>query len=181
MRTIARAFSWAVLGLAACHSRAPKILDAGARFDAAEMAGTSGPAEMAPTQLEVTIIAELLDAGTLPVRFSPGERPEIPPAQALLVETNLPLQNYRLRAFDEADRAMVSDDRAEDADGGIRYRIRFPEPLKSGHRYALVLDAQTGPQLLDSFGRSHQDVRLELRVAGERAKEQPAPKRRRRR
>lgn len=119
----------------------------------------------------------------LSIPFSGGERPEIPPAQALVVESNLALQNYRVRVFDEADRAMVSDDVAESADAGIRYRIEFPEPLKTGHRYSVIVDAQTGPELLDAFGRSHQDVRLEFRIAGEKAKPEPPqpPKRRRRR
>ena len=183
MRSLACGFTWAVLGLAACSDRgAAHPIGSAGGVDAAEGAAPANPPpSTAPAHLEVTISAEVQDAGTLPVPFAPGERPEIPPAHALILETNLPLESYRVRVFDEVDRAMVSNDRAQDADGGIRYRVEFPEPLKSGHRYTVVLDAQTGPELLDSSGRAHDDVRLELRIAGEKVKEQPPPKRRRRR
>ena len=179
MKWIAAVLTGALLGLAACQERAPTP---SAAIDAADhgIRGTQAPPH--PSQLEVTVTAEVIDAGSLAIPLSRDGRPEIPPARALLVETNLPLQNYRVRVFDEADRAMVSNDDAEDSDGGIRYRIEFPEPLKSGHRYAVSVDAQTGPELVDSFGRSHDDVRLEFRIAGEKVKDQPpAAKRRRRR
>ncbi|HYX93182.1 MAG TPA: hypothetical protein VE782_16570 [Myxococcaceae bacterium] len=124
--------------------------------------------------------AEVPDAGSVPIPKSAEAPPEIPPVQALVLETNLALQNYRVRVFDEADRAMVSDDEAEDADGGVRYRIQFPQPLATGHRYAMVVDAQTGPELIDSLGRSHDDFRLEFRIAGDKERPRPsAPPRKR--
>jgi hypothetical protein len=180
MRSIPLALTWALLGLAACRDRSAQTPVRSAGSDAA-----GDPSSAAPSrELEVTVNAEVPDAGMLAIPFFREDRPEIPPARALLVETNLPLQNYRVRVFDEADRAMVSDDDAEDADGGVlgvRYRIEFPEPLKTGHRYAVVVDAQTGPELLDSLGRPHDDVRLEFRIAGEKVKPQQAPPKRRRR
>jgi hypothetical protein len=169
-----------VLGLAACRER-QEAPGAAPAADAADPGVGTTAAPPRPSQLEVTVTAEVIDAGSLAIPFSGDGRPEIPPARALLVETNLPLQNYRVRVFDEVDRGMVSNDDAEDTDGGIRYRIEFPEPLKSGHRYTVSVDAQTGPELLDSHGRAHDDVRLEFRIAGEKVKDQPPPPKRRRR
>jgi hypothetical protein len=144
-------------------------------------AGLNPPPEPRKPDLQVTVTAQTADAGPLAIPFSAEGGPEIPPVEALVLVTNLALQNYRVRVFDEADRTMVSDDEEEDGDGGIRYRIQFPEPLATGHRYAVVVDAQTGPELLDSFGRSHDDVRLEFRIAGEKERPRSPPKRKRRR
>jgi hypothetical protein len=166
-----------LVGLIACQGRSAQI----SAPDAASAAPIASAPSSAPAlpELQISITAEVPDAGLVPIPFSGGEQPEIPPVRTLVVETNLPLQNYRVRVFDEADRAMVSDDEAEHADGGLRYRIQFPELLPTGHRYAMVLDPQTGAQLLDSHGRSHDDVRLEFRIAGEKAKPRPPPQRKR--
>jgi hypothetical protein len=77
---------------------------------------------------------------------------------------------------------LSSDDLFEEADPALNYRILLHEPLKPGHRYTLVVDAQSGAEILDSQGNAHPDQRLEFQVAGEREKPQrhkPAAKKRR--
>lgn len=137
-------------------------------------AGTALPA--LPERLELKVRAEIPDAGTLDVPFEPGVVPELPPAEALEVTTNLLLTNYRIRLFDEIDKAMVSDDTPEALTDSIRYRIQLPTPLKTGHGYTLVIDAQTGDQVIDASGRAHPEQRLEFRIAGEKEKPPPPPK-----
>ena len=110
-----------------------------------------------------------------------GERTLIPQVQSLQLVGNLPLENPRVRVFDEADRAMVSEDTAELLDGGFRYRIQFPEPLKTGYRYALVVDAETGAQLRDAWGREHPDFRRDFQVEGEKQKPPPPERKSKRR
>jgi hypothetical protein len=147
--------------------------------------GTAAPVDAgppAPTELVLSISAEVPDAGTVAIPATQDERPLIQPAQALVVTTNMPVRNYRIRVFDEVDRAMVSDDTAEERpDGSLLYRIQLPEPLKTGHRYALVLDAQTGNFALDATGRELPEQRIEFQVAGEKEKPPPPPKPARRR
>jgi hypothetical protein len=135
-----------------------------------------------PPDLQVTAHFEAEDGGMVEIPFAPGTRPLIKPTQTLEITPNLALSNVRIRVFDEVDRAMESDDEVleppHDPDGGstaglIGYRIHFPTPLKTGHKYTLVLDAQTGVAFSDSLGRAQADQRLEFQVAGE--KEKPAP------
>jgi hypothetical protein len=72
---------------------------------------------------------------------------------------------------------MISDDSAEETPDGVIYRITVPTPLKSGHKYTVVLDAQTGTAFTDALGRELQDLRLEFQIAGEKEKDKPpAPK-----
>ncbi len=160
--------------LLACPKPPPPapVLDAGS-VDA-------GVAERA-AELEVRVTALLVDGGTVAVDFAGSERPVIDPARGLRVETNLLLRNYRVRVFDEVDRAMVSDDRADEREDGVQYEISFAEPLKSGHKYAIVLDAQTGATMTDARGSLWPEVRLNLQVSGEKEKPAPAKKKRRRR
>lgn len=140
-----------------------------------------------PPELTFTLTGQVADAGTevpIPADVNADAPALIPQLQALRVQTNLPLQNYRVRVFDEADRAMVSDDLSNDEPTGTRYEITFPTPLKSGHKYVVAIDAQTGVQFTDSFGRLHPDVRIRLQVEGEKQKDPPPakkPSRKRRR
>ncbi|MFZ5469696.1 MAG: hypothetical protein ACOZIN_09690 [Myxococcota bacterium] len=125
-----------------------------------------------PLPLEVRLTAMHADGGMTEVAFS-EDQPRIEPATQLSLSTNLALRNYRVRVFDEVARAMVSDDLAEERPDRLDYRISFPEPLKTGHRYSVVLDAQTGAQMVDSQGNSHPDVRLEFQISGEKEKLSP--------
>jgi len=115
----------------------------------------------------------IADSGMESIPLAVEERPTIEPTSVVELHSSLGLRNYRVRLFDEADRAMVSDDTAEESPTGIVYRVTVPTPLKSGHKYTLVLDAQTGTTFTDSLGRELQDLRLEFQIAGE--KEKPAP------
>lgn len=138
-----------------------------------------------PEELQVILRYEASDGGMVAIPFVPGGRPLIERTQTLEVNTNLALVNSRIRVFDEADRAMVSDDEVlEPPPAPAGYRIRFPAPLKAGHRYTVVIDAQTGAIFSDSSGRPQVDQRLEVQIAGEKEKPEPpvkTPKRRRRR
>ncbi len=135
--------------------------------------------------LTLSLHERLVDGGIEAVELQPHNRTPIDPTRELELSANVPLYNYRIRLFDEADRAMVSDDVAESSDQRLDYRISLHESLKPGHRYTLVLDAQSGSSVSDSQGIAQPDQRLELQVSGEREKVAPArkigPKKRRRR
>jgi hypothetical protein len=117
------------------------------------------------------------DSGMESIPLAVEERPTIESTSVIELRSSLGLRNYRVRLFDEADRAMVSDDSAEESQDGVIYRITVPTPLKTGHKYTVVLDAQTGTTFTDSLGRELQDLRLEFQIAGEKEKDKPpAPK-----
>ncbi len=124
----------------------------------------------------LTVRQELTDGGMAILDFDAGHAPELEPTRHLRLSTNLPIHNYRIRVFDEADRAIASDDLAEDSASGLEYQIRFPESLKTGHRYALVIDAQTGDSVLDAHGHALADQRMEFQVLGPREKLPPKKK-----
>ena len=139
----------------------------------------AGPSEPAPVKLSLEYA--LPDAGlaVIPLVGEDDTRPLVEPTSALELRSSLVLENYRVRLFDEAERAMVSDDVAEETAEGLLYRISLPTPLKTGHKYTLVIDAQTGTSMTDALGREVPDVRIPFQVAGEKEKPAPPPKRRR--
>ncbi|HYV48069.1 MAG TPA: hypothetical protein VFA20_24585 [Myxococcaceae bacterium] len=162
--------------LAACPSKPPAAApDASAPTpDAGAPAPDAGGAPP-PLKMEVRYLAS--DAGMALIAFAPeGGRPLIEPTSELELSTNIGLQNYRIRLFDEVDRAMASDDQMEEPGDRVRYRIQLPAPLKAGHRYALVVDAQTGSAIADSAGRLYPDQRLEFAIAGAREPDAPPKK-----
>jgi hypothetical protein len=140
---------------------------------------TAGPVDAAlpppaAPSLGLAVESELPDGGTQVIPAGTDERPVVEPTQALVVTTNVPVRNYRLRLFDEADRVLVSDDTAEELpDGTTRYRIQLAEPLRPGHGYSLIMDAQSGTDIQDGSGRMLDEQRLDFQVAGE--KQKPAP------
>ncbi|WP_002640022.1 hypothetical protein [Myxococcus hansupus] len=107
------------------------------------------------------------------VSLAPDEESVIEPTTLLELRTTRLLKNYRVRLFDEADRAMISDDAVEETDNGLVYRIQLPQPLKTGFKYTLVVDAQTGTGFTDALGRDVDEFRQTLQIAGE--KEKPTP------
>jgi hypothetical protein len=136
-----------------------------ARFDA-------GP----PLVLRLSIEVKLSDGGVVREQLDPLAAPLLPVTQALELTANLPLHNYRLRIFDEIDRALASDDVPEETPAGVRYHVTLLSPLRSGHRYAVLLDAQSGATLDNGSGGALNEQRFEFRTEGEREKEAP-PKR----
>jgi hypothetical protein len=132
-------------------------------------------ANLPPPAATFTLQYSLGDAGMEPIAMTVEERPTIEPTSVLELRSSRLLRNYRIRLFDEADRAMISDDSVEESADGIAYRITLPNPLKTGHRYTLVTDAQTGASFTDDLGRELEDLRFEFQVAGEKEKDKPAP------
>jgi hypothetical protein len=108
-------------------------------------------------------------------------QPLIEPTSTLELRSTQALHNYRVRVFDEADRALESDDTAEESPTGIVYRISLSTPLKTGHRYVLIVDAQTGTAMTDAQGHELADVRMAFQVAGEKEKPPPPAKKQKQR
>jgi hypothetical protein len=164
-----------VLAASACWQQRPQEAPAADAILAAK-----ADAGLPAARLVLSVRERLLDGGVEAIELHPNERTPIEPTQHLELSTNIPLHNYRIRVLDEVDRAMVSDDIAESSDERLEYRISFHQPLKPGHRYTLVLDAQSGSSFSDPQGNAQPDRRLELQVTGEREKA-PAKKAKKRR
>jgi hypothetical protein len=139
--------------------------------DAGTTEAVQAPATPPPARFSLTYQSP--DAGLAEISLAPDEKPLIEPTSALELRSSVGLRNYRVRLFDEAERAMVSDDDVEESDAGVVYRINLPQPLKTGFEYTLVVDAQTGSGFTDALGRDVEELRAPFQVAGE--KEKPAP------
>ncbi|MBN1206847.1 MAG: hypothetical protein JXB05_18330 [Myxococcaceae bacterium] len=175
MRFLRRGFIaiCASLALAGCPDKQPTAsLDGGM----AEAPEDAGPATPPPASFTLRYL--LGDGGMEPIPLLVDERPTIEPTTVIELRSSIGLRNYRVRLFDEIERAMVSDDSAEETQDGIIYRITVPTPLKTGHKYTLVLDAQTGTAFTDTLGRELQDLRFGFQIAGEKEKDKPAPPKR---
>jgi hypothetical protein len=156
----------ALLGLSACRSR--PMRDAGPTPAAAQ--DGAGP----PLALELQIEVRFPDGGSAHAPLDSSTAALLPVTQSLDVTANLPLHNYRLRILDELDRALASDDIPEETRGGLRYHIALLAPLRSGHRYTVLLDAQSGSTLDYGNGVAPNEQRFEFRTEGEREKDAPA-------
>lgn len=168
----------AALVVAGCPKPSAPPTDAGVTAEPELDAGVEEPG---PASFSLQY--ERPDAGleAIPIVGDEDGRPLIEPTSTLELRSSLALRNYRVRLFDETDRAMVSDDTAEESANGLLYRVSLPTPLKSGHKYTLVIDAQTGTSMTDSQGRELPDVRIPFQVSGEKEKPAPPPKKQRRR
>jgi hypothetical protein len=169
----------AAFAVAGCPKPSVPPTDAG--ITAAEPEMDAGIAD--PGLASFTLQYTLPDAGleAIPLVGEEEGRPLIDPTSMLELRSSLGLRNHRVRLFDEAERAMVSDDTAEESANGLLYRLSLPTPLKAGHKYTLVIDAQTGTSMTDSQGRELPDVRIPFQVSGEKEKPAPPPKKQRRR
>lgn len=156
-----------VIALSACPSETSRStvdaaveLDGGADIDA-------GPP--APTTLEPTVVA-VLDGGVATL-IAQGT---IDPATALTVTLPMKLKDFRVRVLDWRDQVVASDD--ELMADGLTYVIAFPDPLKTGRSYTLVLDAELGPVITAETGATFNDWELPFRISGEVVPDAPARK-----
>jgi hypothetical protein len=156
-----------LVAVSACRSR-PSAEDAGS------MSQPPSHDAGAPRTLLLQIEARLPDGGVIRDSLDSSNGPLLPVTQALDVTANLPLRNYRLRILDELDRGLVSDDVPEETGTGLRYHIGLLTPLRSGHRYTVLLDAQSGATVDDGSGVALNEQRFEFRTEGEREKDTPA-------
>jgi hypothetical protein len=131
--------------------------------------------------LAIDLVVTLADGGTERHALLGLETPLVSPARQLLVEANQPLHNVRIRVLDESDRAIASDDAPEEMPGALRYRIELLAPLEPGHRYALLVDAQSGATFDDGSGKEVPEQRLEFQTSGERERPRAPPPHRKRR
>jgi hypothetical protein len=167
----------AALGVAGCPKPSVPAEDAGT----AVTDSLPDAAFVAPGPASFTLRYTLADAGmeSIPVVGEEEGRPIVEPTSALELRSSRTLRNYRVRLFDESDRALVSDDTAEESSDGVLYRISLPTPLKSGHGYVLVIDAQSGASMTDAQGQEVADIRMPFQVSGEKEKPPPPAKKRR--
>jgi hypothetical protein len=152
------------------------VVDAGVAVDSGVPVVDAGapvpPAELPPAELGVDLEVWFPDGGI--ATFKPGAQQTIEQAQKLSLL--LPwLTDYRVRAFDGADKVLPSDDEANATDAGIAYVIKLAEPLKRGREYRVVVDAQTGPGVVDDTGRRYLDSEWSFKIEGP-AEPEPAQK-----
>lgn len=139
-------------------------------------------ADAGPTvPLALDLVVSLADGGTERHALLGLETPVVSPSRQLLVESNRPLHNVRIRVLDESDRALESDDVPEEGPTALRYRIELLGPLQPGHRYAVLVDAQSGATFDDGSGKEVPEQRLEFRTSGERERPKPSPPHRKKR
>ena len=163
-----------VLGVTAgCTRPLPTVPDAGPPVAVVD----AGPA----IPLVLDLVVGLPDGGIERYALLALETPVVPPSRQLLVESNKALHNARVRVMDESDRALESDDVPEEGPGSLRYRIDLLRPLEPGHRYAVLVDAQSGATFDDGTGKEIPEQRLEFRTSGDRERPKPPPQRKRRR
>lgn len=169
---------WGLLALAAAALAGCPDRDGGpdAAVDAGQVVDAGAPippAELPPAELGVELEVWFSDGGMASV---PPSRPAlVDPAQRLTVHLP-PLKDYRVRLFDGADKVVVSDDEAQPTDAGVEYEIVPAEPLKRGREYRLLIDAQTGPGIVDGAGRRYLDAEWQLKIEGQAEPEPPPPK-----
>ncbi len=161
------------LGAAGCPATQPTVPDAG------PVAAVVDAGPIVPLALD--LLVTLPDGGTERHALLGLETPLVSPARQLLVESNRPLHNARVRVLDEHDRALESDDVPEETSTALRYHIDLSRPLEPGHRYAVLVDAQSGATFDDGSGKEVPEQRLEFRTSGERERPKPPPPHRKRR
>ena len=131
--------------------------------------------------LTLDLLVDLPDGGTERHALLGLETPVVSTTRQLLVESNRPLHNVRIRVMDESDRALESNDVPEESADALRYHIELLHPLEPGHRYAVLVDAQSGATFDDGSGKDIPEQRLEFRTGGEREHPKPTPQKKRRR
>ena len=157
-----------------CQRPPPTPVDAGAPLAVVVDAGPRVP-------LALDLVVNLSDGGTERHALLGLETPVVSPARQLLLESNRPLHNVRIRVMDESDRTLESNDAPEESATVLRYHIELLHPLEPGHHYAVLVDAQSGATFDDGSGKEIPEQRLEFRTGGEREAPKVPPKKKRRR
>lgn len=142
----------------------PAPVDAGSP----EVIIDAGPVDAGPSSLDPVVTAAWADGGSAIVTA----QAEIEPATSLTVALPTSLKDFRIRLLDFREQVVASDDELS-ADGRT-YRIVPTQPLQTGRRYSLQLDAELGPVVTDTAGATFEDWQLEFRVTGEVVPEKPA-------
>lgn len=161
------------LGLSGCPPVPTPLPDAGPEVEVVDAAPR--------VPLAIDLVLTLGDGGTERHALLGFESPVVSPSRELLVETNRPLHNVRIRVMDESDRALASNDVPEELPTALRYRIDLVTPLEPGRKYAVLVDAQSGATFDDGSGKEIPEQRLEFRTSGERERPKVPPPRRKRR
>lgn len=157
-------FSLLVLGSACPASQPPvppNVLVADSGTDAGE------PVDAGLPSLTFRLAISFIDGGQLDVDLGDAGVVSLEPATSLTLTSPIPLLGTRVRLLDWTDAVVAGDDELDVSDAGFRYRIRTLQPLKSGRGYSLLIDAESVEQFTDGFGRTHDELRVPLRVAGE--------------
>jgi hypothetical protein len=153
-----------VVFLSACPSNqvpeVPSVLDAGADAGGA-------PVDAGPPALTFRLAVSFVDGGHLDVDLGDAGVLALESANSLELTSPIPLLGARVRLLDWTDAVVAGDDELEVSDAGFRYRIQPLQPLKSGRGYSVLVDAESTDQFTDAYGRSHDELRVPLRIAGE--------------
>ncbi|MGZ3479846.1 MAG: hypothetical protein ACXU81_05820 [Myxococcaceae bacterium] len=174
MRTWKVVVGVVALGISGCPRVAPPEPDAGP----VAVVVDAGPR----VPLAIDLVVTLADGGTERHALLGLESPVVSPSRALLVETNRPLHNVRIRVMDESDRALASNDLPEETPAALRSQIDLAAPLEPGRKYAVLVDAQSGATFDDGSGKEIPAQRRADRPRGARERPKaPPPHRKRRR
>lgn len=164
---VSRASLWIVgisvaLGALGCPARdesTPPIPDAGSvQEDAGVDAGVT---DAGPQSLATTITANFADGGAQ--ALEPNVAIDAP--ASLMLRLPKRLKDFRVRLMDHQDKVVTSDD-ALSADG-LEYLLTPAEPLKTGRRYTVLLDAELGPVVTDEAGATFDDWELPFTITGD--------------
>ena len=145
---------------------------------ASEFTGDSGAAvDAGATPLKFSFQFRQADGGVTVVS-EPFRPQDFDSLVGFEVSADGPAADIRIRVIDWADRVVASDD-SQSLDGGLfNYSATFVEPLRTGRRYQLLIDSQSGTDA------EFEDLELPIQIRGEIAPEpgsrsKPKPKKRR--
>lgn len=157
----------AVLLGAGCPKPSEGPVDAAVEPDAgtAVDAGVVDAGPPVPTDLAFALDFLGVDGGVTTVLSSAVDA-QIDPSRSVFIQFPVPLKDYRIRMFDDAEQVLPSDEEARAEDGGMSYRIVLVEPLKPGRSYTFSMDAELGHEITDMSGHGYADIRLGLRITG---------------
>jgi hypothetical protein len=155
----------AILGLGlvliGCPAKVVGVVDSGPSVAEVIDAGIVDAGPPMPVSMEPVVTAGLADGGTIGVT----SKEPIDAPKTLTIALPTKLKDFRFRLVDWRDQVVVSDD--ELLGDGRTYVIALPEPLKTGRRYTLSLDAEVGAVVTAESGQTVQDWELDFVIAGD--------------